>query len=590
MSKKNLIDFGFTKSVSQVDDGSDSPSSSKTITGAESDSKEKSESENRSESESQSESVDRQSKKRRKKNVVRKYDPDYLKYGFVPIEKDGVPRPSCLICDDILANSSMLPAKLLRHLETKHPQRKNESIEYFNQLKMERNDQSKDIKAFTRSEFDQIKASFEIAYRIALAKKPLSIGEELLQPCLAKVMEIMFDKYAAAKVEQIPLSRRTVSRRFADMADDVKKQLCDRLKKSESFALQFDESTDISNEAILIGFVRYLSDFKIVEDIFCMCSLPEKTTGEKIFETIDGKIKEYELEWNQVIGVCTDGAAAMKGSRKGLKTRMSAVANDEFISTHCILHLEALASKKMSAELNQTLISAVKMINNIKMSALNSRIFSLICAELESEHDKLLLHADVRWLSRGRTLSRLYELRKELFAHFDKRVKAHEEKKKKSKSKKMHEKIPEETFLAYLKDEKWLITLAYLSDIFASLNELNLQLQGPAMNCFVLWNKVEAFRKRMAIWEEQVQTKNLTAFALTYDFLAENESLVDYIQPIVLDHLRQLILKFDAYFPAGIDPRSHYLWVENPFLNFAEPHSLTEAEHSQLLGKIIFYF
>lgn len=97
--------------------------------------------------------------------------------------------------------------------------------------------------------------------------------------------------------------------------------------------------------------------------------------------------------------------------------RMSNVANKEFISSHCITHLDALASKKMSPELNETLLLAVKMINNIKASALNSRIFSLICEEMDSEHQTLLLHADVRWLSRGRTLPRLYELRKELLAH-----------------------------------------------------------------------------------------------------------------------------------------------------------------------------
>lgn len=94
-----------------------------------------------------------------------------------------------------------------------------------------------------------------------------------------------------------------------------------------SFALQFDESTDIANEAILIGFVRYAHDFKIEEEIFCMCSLPERTTGEQVFETIDTKLKDYALDWNGVIGLCTNGAAAMKGRRKGLANRMSNVAN-----------------------------------------------------------------------------------------------------------------------------------------------------------------------------------------------------------------------------------------------------------------------
>lgn len=149
----------------------------------------------------------------------------------------------------------------------------------------------------------------------------------------------------------------------------------------------------------------------------------------------------------------------------------------------------------------------------------------------------------------------------------------------------MQTKSLEDDFLDKLKDNEWMIKLAYLADVFALLNELNLQLQGPKMNCFTLWNRVDAFRKRLSIWEKKVHMADMTAFTLTNDLLAEDISLLDYIQPIVLEHIQQLIQKFQSYFPAEIDPRSFYLWVENPFLNITEPHSLTGAEHNQLLGK-----
>lgn len=280
-----------------------------------------------------------------------------------------------------------------------------------------------------------------MAYEIAKAKKPYTVGEQLVQSCLSKVVEIMLGPSALAKISAIPLSRNTIARRFSDMTRDVEKQLCSRLIESGHFALQFDESTDIVDEAILIGFVRYVHDGKIIEDIFCFCSLPERTTGEQIFAAIKNKMEEYELDWSNVIGMCTDGAAAMTGVRKGLAQRISEVANTNFMASHCIIHREALASKEMSPELNDTLMLSVKMINNIKANALNSRVFSLICTEMGSDHDTLLLHTEVLWLSRWKAFSRLFELRRDLAVYFKKYIETNPKpKKKKRKSQKKHAK------------------------------------------------------------------------------------------------------------------------------------------------------
>lgn len=66
-----------------------------------------------------------------------------------------------------------------------------------------------------------------------------------------------------------------------------------------------------------------------------------------------------------MVGVCTDGAAAMTGKKSGLSKRISDVTSPDFESTHCVLHRESLAAKGLSS-------SAVKMINNIKMRPLQS--------------------------------------------------------------------------------------------------------------------------------------------------------------------------------------------------------------------------
>ena len=72
-----------------------------------------------------------------------------------------------------------------------------------------------------------------------------------------------------------------------------------------------------------------------------------------------------------------------------------------------------------------------------------------------SDHQNLVFHSGVRWLSPREFLKRLYELRKEgeLFLIDKKRDLSH-----------------------YFQDKKWVARLAYLSGIFSDINELNLKL------------------------------------------------------------------------------------------------------------------
>lgn len=62
---------------------------------------------------------------------------------------------------------------------------------------------------------------------------------------------------AAAKVKEIPLSNDTVSRRIGGMAEDLEAQIVERVRLADWFALQLDESTDISNLAMLLVYIRY---------------------------------------------------------------------------------------------------------------------------------------------------------------------------------------------------------------------------------------------------------------------------------------------------------------------------------------------
>jgi hypothetical protein len=70
-------------------------------------------------------------------------------------------------------------------------------------------------------------------------------------------------------------------------------------------------------------------------------------------------------------------------------------ASDAFY-THRIIRREVLAAKKIAPELNKFLQEAVAVVNFISSRALNSRLFSKLCKAMGSDHDKRLLHAEVR--------------------------------------------------------------------------------------------------------------------------------------------------------------------------------------------------
>ena len=101
-------------------------------------------------------------------------------------------------------------------------------------------------------------------------------------------------------------------------------------------------------------------------------------------------------------------------------------------------------------------------MNFVKNSSLNSRLFAALCSDLGTDYKTLLFHTEVRWLSKGNMLSRLYELKDEVEIFLQKQ-----------KQDKLYEAFREEDFQ---------LSLAYLVDFFEAINNLNLKLQGRNTN------------------------------------------------------------------------------------------------------------
>ena len=80
------------------------------------------------------------------------------------------------------------------------------------------------------------------------------------------------------------------------------------------------------------------------------------------------------------------------------------------LTVHCVLHRHHLVAKKLSGELHDALKVCIRPVNKIKAHPLNSRLFAMLCEKNDETLDQLLLHTEVRWLSRGDSLQRLVDL------------------------------------------------------------------------------------------------------------------------------------------------------------------------------------
>ena len=114
----------------------------------------------------------------------------------------------------------------------------------------------------------------------------------------------------------------------------------------------------------------------------------------------------------------------MIGCIKGLVSSVME-QNDIDIVTHCFLDGEALMSRTLREDLREVLDQFVQMVNFIKTRPVISRLFKQICTNMESQHRGLLLHTDVRWLSRGNVLACVHELRQELITFFEAMKQSH---------------------------------------------------------------------------------------------------------------------------------------------------------------------
>ncbi|KRX18111.1 SCAN domain-containing protein 3 [Trichinella nelsoni] len=335
------------------------------------------------------------------------------KYGFIPSPKNSQ-LPMCLICEKVLSNEAMKPSRLLEHLRKVHEDNANKDLSYFQSIPDKfyaRPTLTTMFSSAVQQESNGMKASYNISLLVAKT--------ELILPAFSEVLHTVLHKPATDIIKKIPLSNTTVQRRIDEMAADVEDTLYNYLKTVQ-FSLQLDDNELDGNEALLLAYVPFIKEEKINEELLFAKPLETDTTGRSIFLAIKEFLKKKEIPLTNLLVVATDGAPAMVGCHRGFIAYLKdSVPN--VLAVHCVIHRQHLVAKHLTERLHCSLGYVIAAINKIRSIPLNDRIFSQLCEQNDEEFNRLLMHTEVRWLSKGACLSRFYELFETILEFFQNR-------------------------------------------------------------------------------------------------------------------------------------------------------------------------
>ncbi|KAK3888080.1 hypothetical protein Pcinc_007870 [Petrolisthes cinctipes] len=152
------------------------------------------------------------------------------------------------------------------------------------------------------------------------------------------------------------------------------------------------------------------------------------------------------------------------------------------------------------------------------------------------------------WLSRGKVVHRVIELRKAIQEFLEQKG---------------------SPFATKFTDKEWLARLCYLADIFAELNSGNLQLQGRNTTIIDAHYTVAAFLGKLRLWIRRLEKGVIAQFPTVDEFIEENShdtgSLLQTINKEMSDHLKGLETSMHHYFPESDQETASLQWIIHPF-------------------------
>lgn len=123
------------------------------------------------------------------------------------------------------------------------------------------------------------------------------------------------------------------------------------------------------------------------------------------------------------------------------------------------------------------------IINYIHCTAsLRRRLFRQLLSDMSALCNDLIIHNDIRWLSKGNTLKRFHEQRERIlaFPHNSKQEKGH-------------------SSLSLMENGKFSAAVCFLSDVFHHLNQFDMERQGKDKTATQLVERLHVFHRKLTL-------------------------------------------------------------------------------------------
>lgn len=186
----------------------------------------------------------------------------------------------------------------------------------------------------------------------------------------------------------------------------------------------------------------------------------------------------------------------------------------------------------------------MKMINFLRASSsYQHRMLREFLREVDANADDLLLHNNVRWLSKGRVLACFWSIRREVASFLAGLV-----------SQKAAQ------FSLFLENEKHMDNVAFLVDITSHLNELNLRLQGKDNSVCELMTAVRSFQRKLDVFKEDLQG-DCAHFPAVQEQVQGQRDVSSFV-----DFIDKLIVNFSNHFDCFSFGQQLTMFIQNPFL------------------------
>ncbi|XP_065665359.1 general transcription factor II-I repeat domain-containing protein 2A-like [Hydra vulgaris] len=400
----------------------------------------------------------------------------------------------CLICNETV--SELKGTKLERHFVSKH-----------------------ELKILCKSLFQQMSSSVDCETRASnmvswiLAKnlKPFTDGE-IIKECMIEASKFLFPN---------------------------DKKIHDKFQKAEFVSIALDESTDLVGKAQLCVYAHFITtNCCLFEELLGIEPLETTTTGQDIYDKLFKILKNRKVPLQKISSVVTDGAPAMIGRIREVVTllRNSGEFPNKFMSNHCVIHQEALCAKV--ATIDDVMTAVVKTINHIRSNALKRRQFRALMEQNEDEHGDLLLHSEVRWLSRENILNRFWECLPSVLQFM----------------------VTQKFSFITMSIEEFKCKLAFLCDITAQFNVLNKRLQGRRVLVCDLINHITVMKTKLNLYKTQFASGSCTHFPALNECQPSREMLSSFslIVTALYDQFKNRFNEFE-------DLKKHMVFLCYPF-------------------------